>query len=191
MLPKCWQKCLPDTKCCVRKNSDEITGDTSKWARRDWGEEKKTCFIDRSVCWAPPYPLSLNFSSNSYRSPRKKSLPLWSHHLAFSTVVTLTLKYSIKQHSWEWPRFHVCLLYLWIWAVGRINGELLLKLTPVFPGIGAMWISLAAPLPLLQSERCSPQQRTEVKLFLSFDWSWGWGGACWAFPFLPGTLEYH
>lgn len=61
--------------------------------------------------------------------------------------------------------------------MGRINGELLLKLTPVFPGVGAMWISLAASLPLLQSEkltgRYSPQQWTEVKLFLSFDWSGG------------------
>ena len=121
-------------------------------------------------------PLSV-LSSNSYRSPRKKSLPLWSHHLAFCTVVTITLKYSIKQHSWEWPRFHVCLLYLWIWAVGRINSELLLKLTPVFPGVGVVWISLAASLPLLHSEkltgRCSPKQWTEVKLFLSFDWSGG------------------
>lgn len=103
---------------------------------------------------------------------------------------------NFNEYSWEWPRLHLCLLYLravqvliGVWAVGRVNNELLLKLTPVFMGVREKWISLAASLPLLHSEkltgRCSPWQLTEVKPFLSSDWG---GAACGRFPFLPGTL---
>lgn len=109
-----WSLSIKNAAKNFRKDNDEITGATSGWASWTEGQRRGTSFhwlltLCQALSWAL-CTFKLNFSFKSSKSTIKKWRAPQPHRPSFCTTVAVTIKYSIRWHSWEWPKLCLCLL---------------------------------------------------------------------------------